>query len=106
MTSEEDLKQKKLEELKEAYQKQQEAQQKQMEAEIQANSILKKFVDEAGIERLNNVKLVNKELYFSTFQAIMQMVQNGYIRKKLNEAQIKEILMRLKPEKEIKIKRK
>ncbi len=104
--NEEELKQKKLEELKQAYMKEQEAKQKEIEAEIQTMAILKKYADDKAMERLSNVKLVNKELYFKAFNAIVQMAQRGYINEKLNDTQTKEILMRLKPAKEITIKRK
>lgn len=104
--NEEELKQKKLEELKQAYLKEQEERQKEIEAELQSMIILKKYVDEKALERLANVKLVNKELYFKAFNAIIQMAQRGYIRNKLNDDQTKEILMKLKPTKEITIKRK
>lgn len=104
--NEEELKQKKIEEMKQAYMKEQEARQKEIEAEIQSMIILKKYVDEKALERLANVKLVNKELYFKAFNAIIQMAQRGYLTNKINDKQTKEILMKLKPTKEITIKRK
>ena len=40
------------------------------------------------------------------FQAIMGFQQQGYLKEKLNEAQVKEILMKLKNDRESNIKRK
>lgn len=103
---EEELKQKKLEELEAAYQQQKEIGQKRLEAEMQAQSLLKKYVDEKALERLGNVKLVNMELYSKAFQAVMSLVQRGYLTEKINDEQIKQILYRLKPDKDFKIVRK
>lgn len=104
--NEESLRQKKLEELKQLYSKQQEEEQKESEAQMQASSILKKFVDENGIERLSNVKLVNKELYFKAVGAVMQLAQKGYVNGKISDEQAKHILMQLKTDREFTIKRK
>ncbi len=106
MATEEELRQRKIEELQQTYQQQREAEQRQLEAEIQAQALLKKYLDEKALERLNNVKLVNRELYAKAFQAVMAMVQRGYVTEKINEGQIKQILFKLKPEKEFTIRRK
>lgn len=106
MSEEENLKQKKLEELQEKMKKQQETQQQEYERESQMQSMLKRYLDEEARQRLNNVKLVNKELYTKAFKAIMMMMQRGYVQGKLNEVQVKEILMNLKEDREFKITRK
>ncbi|GEM_PF-6368910 len=100
------MRQKKLEELQEAYRQQKEAQEKQMDAEMQAHSLLKRYLDEKALERISNVKIVNKELYSKAFQAVMSFVQRGYVTEKINEEQIKQILFKLRPEKDFKIVRK
>lgn len=104
--NEENLKQKKLEELQEQMKQQQEAEQKEIEMENKVNSMLKQTLSEEARQRLNNVKLVNKELYMRAFQAIMGLQQQGYLKERLSEAQVKEILMKLKNNREINIKRK
>ncbi|MBI4210453.1 MAG: DNA-binding protein [Candidatus Diapherotrites archaeon] len=100
---EEQLRQKKLEELQQLYAKQKEEQEKQAEAEQKAQQMLKRLLEERALERLNNVKLVNKELYGKAFQAVMGLVQRGYVKEKLNEEQVKQILMQLRNERETKI---
>ena len=102
----EELKQKKLEELKQKYIKQQEEEQKEFEVENQMQTLLKKVLDENARARLSNVRLVNKDLYSKAFQAIMGLVKKGFITGQLNDAQVKEILMHLKSKKEISIRRK
>ena len=103
--SEDQLKQKKLEELKEQMKQRQENEQKEVDMDNQVNLMLKQTLSEEARQRLNNVKLVNKELYMRAFQAIMGLQQQGYLKEKLNEAQVKEILMKLKNDREINIKR-
>jgi len=102
----EDLKEKKLEELKQKYMQQQEEQQKALDAEAKMQSLLKNLLNEEARQRLNNVKLVNKELYAKAFQAIIGLAQKGYVHGKLNEEQVKEILRQLRNNREINIKRK
>ncbi len=105
-SEEEELKQKKLEELQQKLAQQQEQQEKQFEKEAQIQSILKRLLEENARERLNNVRIVNHELYMKAVQAIMTIVQKGYVKGKLNEEQVKEILGQLKSNHEIKITRK
>lgn len=104
--NEEELKKKKLEELQEQMIGQQEAEKKALEMESQVQSALKKFLDENARQRLSNVRLVNKELYYKAFQAIMALAQQGHVQEKLNEEQVREILMKLKNNREISIRRK
>ena len=106
MSTEEEIKQKKLEELKQQYLRQQQEEQKQAEVEGKIQLLLKQALDEDARARLNNVRLVNQELYMKTFQSIMQMAQKGYLKGKLNEEQLKEILRQLKNNREINIERK
>ena len=102
----EELKQKKLEELKQKYMEQKEEEQKEFEVENQMQTLLKKVLDDEARARLSNVRLINKDLYSKAFQAIMGLVQKGFVTGKLNDAQVKEILMQLKSKREISIRRK
>jgi len=99
---EDELKQKKLEEL----QQQREESEKQSEAENRMQQTLKKLLGEEARARLNNVRLVNKELYAKAVQAIINLAQRGYVKEKLADEQMKEILRQLKDNREINIKRK
>jgi len=104
--NEEEIKQKKLEELKEKYLKQQEEARKQDEVESKMQMLLNKILEEDAKARINNVRLVNPQLYSKAFRVLMTMAQKGYLQQgKLNDAQMKEILMELKEEKEIRIRR-
>jgi len=103
---EENLKEKKLEELKQQIKEREDTEQKANEMEGKIQSMLKQLLDENARQRLNNVKLVNKELYMKAFQAIIALQQQGYLQEKLNEAQVKEVLMKLKNDREINIRRK
>ncbi|MCR4368881.1 MAG: hypothetical protein NUV67_03170 [archaeon] len=104
--NEEELKQKKLEELRQKYLAQKEEEQKELDAQAQVQSMLSKVLDEGARQRLGNVRLVNKQLYTKAFQAIMMMVQKGIVREKLTEEQVKQILSKLKNDREINIQRK
>ncbi|MAG18321.1 MAG: DNA-binding protein [Candidatus Diapherotrites archaeon] len=102
----EDLKEKKLDELKQKYLKQQEEENQALEMEDKMQSILKSILTEEAKQRLSNVRLVNKELYTRAFQAIMGLVQKGMVQGKLNEEQVKEILRQLNKRRDINITRK
>ncbi len=104
--NEEELRQKKLEELQAAYAQQKDAEEKRLEEQMHAQSMLKKYVDEKALERLNNVKLVNMELYSKAFHAVMSLVQRGYVTEKISDGQIMQVLYKLKPDKEFRIVRK
>ena len=106
MSEEADLKQKKLEEMQEKYLKQKEEEQKQEETERKMQAMMRQLVDERGLERLNNVKIINGQLYMKAFQAVVTLAQRGYVKEKLNEEQVKQILAQLKDKREISIKRK
>ncbi|VVB99389.1 DNA-binding protein [uncultured archaeon] len=103
---EDEPRQKKLEEMQQAYLRQKDAEQKQLEAEMKAQAILRRMLDDKALERMNNVKLVNRELYSNAFNALVSMAQKGYLEGKADDSQLKQILYRLRPEKEITIKRK
>ncbi len=100
MTTElDEIKQRKYEELQEAYRRQSEAE-KQVEASI------KKILTEKARVRLGNIKLVNHEMHLKAVQAIVYLHNAGQIPGQLNDAQLKEILKKFKEKKEINIKRK
>ena len=94
--SQEQSDQNKIEELKQQYLQQQEAMKRELEAEKQMQSLLKKTLSEDALERLNNVKIVNRELYMKAFRAIMQMIQKGYVTRKITEQEVRQILLQLK----------
>src|SRR3989344_2795722 len=90
----------KLEEMKHAYLKQQEEDQKKQEAESQLQSVLKKILTEEARQRLANVRLVNPEQHAKAIQAVIDLVQKGYVREKITDEQLKEILRKTKNDRE------
>ena len=106
MDEDEELKQRTLEELKQKYLEQKEAEQKQLQAELELQAIVRRLLDDSARARLNNIKLVNNELYLRAVQAIIYLYQAGRLRQKIDEEQLKQLLGELSAKKEIKIKRK
>lgn len=104
--NQEEIKQKKLNELREKYSFQSEQQQKQIELENQVDLALKKVLSDEAKTRLFNVKLVNKELYFKTAQSLIYLAKSGKIQEKLNDTEVKRLLEQLSSKREITIKRK
>lgn len=105
---EEEIKQKRMNELKKRMLKQQAEQEKRTEAETQIQTILKNVLTEEARTRLNNVKLVNEELYYKAVQTIITFAQSQRITEKISDAQAKQLLEKLNNigKKEIRIKRK
>jgi len=100
---EEELRQKKLEELQQQYSRQKEDEEKKAQAESKMQSLLNRVLDENARQRLANVRLVNRELHMKAFQAIMSLMQKGYVEGKLTDEQVKEILRQLSEKRETKI---
>jgi len=96
----EELKRQKLEDLK----KRQE--EEQVEAEAKIGSAVRSLLSEPARTRLNNVRLVNKELYLRAVQAILYLQRAGQLQGRLEESDLKLLLDRMRNKREIKIKRK
>ena len=103
--NEDELKQQKMEEMKKKMLAQQQAEQQRLEAESQISSAVRQLCEEAAYSRLYNVKLVNRELYMKAVQSILSLAQQGYIKSKVTEPQMKQLLEKLSVKREIKIKR-
>lgn len=100
---EQDLKQKKLEELQQQYLKQKGEEEKRIETENRMQSLISRFLEDDARQRLANVRLVNRELHMNAFKAIISLVQKGHVQEKLSDAQMKEILRQLGGRRETKI---
>lgn len=96
------LRQQKLEELNKRY----EEGKKEAEEEAQLNTVLRALLSEKAKARLNNVKLVNRELYLKAVQAIVHLQNTGNVQGKLDDEQLKLLLEQLRNKREIKIRRK
>jgi len=95
----ETLKQKKLEQLQQ--------QNQQLEIEAKLDEVARKILTPEAKARLGNVKLVNRELYMTAIQTLLYMYQQGQIQSKIDEANLKALLGKLRAGKrEISITRK
>ncbi|MFH1752261.1 MAG: DNA-binding protein [archaeon] len=94
-----DLKQNTLEKFKE--------QQKQAAMEATIDSLVKKMLTENARNRLNNVRLANKEIYLNAVKVLVGYYNAGKLQGRVDEETLKELLLQLKGEKkDFKIKRK
>ncbi len=104
--NQEEIKEKRINELREKYSKQYEQQQQQIELENQIDSALKIVLTEEAKSRLANVRLVNRDLYLKTAQSLIFLYKSGKIQEKIGEEELKRLLEQLSAKREITIKRK
>jgi programmed cell death protein 5 len=103
----ETLREQKMEALKKKLAEQQAKQEQLLAAEQQLEEILKRLVEPKAKERLANVKLVNRNLYYMTVQHLMTAAKTQGFTRKLTDLQVKQVLQHLAGKKrEIKIQRK
>ncbi len=102
----EEIKEKKINELKEKYSNQAEEQKKQAELENQIDSAMKMVLTEDARTRLYNVRLVNKEVYLKAAQSLIYLYQTGKINSKIDDEALKGLLEKLSAKREISITRK
>ena len=95
MSELDEIRQKKIEELQVKAEQQAQEGQKQAEALKQIDSLMRNLLDEKARERLNNVRLVNKERYLQAAQSIIYLVNAGKIKGKLSDAELKQLLSSL-----------
>lgn len=80
---------------------------KQEALQRQVQSLLADSLDNQARERLSNVRMVNQNLYWQTIQTLMMLKQSNKLSGKLTDAELKSLLIRIKPEKkEFSIRRK
>ena len=65
--------------------------QAQIEAEAKIASVLRGLLTETARTRLNNVKLVNRELYLKAVQAILYLANAGQLQGKLGEEELRSL---------------
>jgi len=102
MSEEAELKRKRMEEMR----RELDERQRQMDAEMQLDSALRTVLTDDARERLNNVKLINSELYAKASQAIIYFANNNEMKGKLSDKEVKLLLQKLTQKREINIKRK
>lgn len=105
----EEIRKRKLKELKERQQQspeQNEEQQLQQQF-AQMESLVKNYLTKDALERYGNLKVGHSEKAMRVVMVLAQMIQSGQIQSKINDQQLKEILKRLEPKKkDFNIKRK
>ena len=74
--------------------------------EQQLEMVLSQILTPEAKTRLVNVRLVNYEKYLHISQTLVMLVQQGKVRGKINEDQLKQLLLQSNPRKEMKITRK
>jgi DNA-binding TFAR19-related protein (PDSD5 family) len=85
---------------------------KQLEDEAQADteskidSAVRGLLSEGARARLNNVRLVNNELYLKAAQVILYLANARQLQGRLEEPELKLLLDKLRNKREIKITRK
>ena len=79
---------------------------KQIQAEQQLSNMLSILLESNAKNRLNNIKLANKALYLKAAQTIIYLYQEGQLNGKLSEEDLKSLLQKINPKKEINIRRK
>jgi programmed cell death protein 5 len=97
-----ELRQKKMEQLKEqqgggeAQQEAAEAQRQQ--AEAQKKAMLRKSLTDGARQRLNSVKMSKPQFGEKVEQQIVALAQSGRLQGKIDEEKMKELLQEMKPE--------
>jgi len=106
----EKLKKKRLDEMQqqaamqENLEEQQEEQKKQFEE--QKKAILRSIMTPAARERLGRIKVARPEIAESIENQLIMIVQNGQLKNKINDEQLRMLLSKIMPKKrDIKIKR-
>src|SRR3989338_2787810 len=81
---------------------------KQMEMEQKIDSILNNVLTTQARERLNNVKLVNNNVYMSAVQSLIMAFNSGNIREQISDEELKDLLQKISAgtKKDFKITRK
>ena len=102
MNEMDEIKQRKMEEVKKQY----EEQQAEHQMEQQLESMMRTVLTDKAKARLANIKMVNKEIYFKAVQAVIYLYNAGQITGKLDDEELKSLLKKLTEKKEMKIRRK
>ena len=78
----------------------------QQKIDQQLDLLMRQLLTDEAKTRVNNIKLVNKELYLTVAQSLLYLQKSGEINGKLGDFELKNLLERLSQKREIKIKRK
>ena len=73
--------------------------QRQNQAEAQIHHVLLQILEPEARERLANIKLTKPEFARGIEQQLVALAQSGRLKQKITDAQLKELLRQLVPEK-------
>jgi len=100
----EELREKKMEQLKEKQgggESQQEAMEAQREqAEAQRKAVLRQHLTDGARKRLNTVKMSREQFGEKVEQQLVALAQSGRLQEKIDEEKMKELLKEMKPDKQ------
>jgi DNA-binding TFAR19-related protein (PDSD5 family) len=89
-----------------AYQQKLQQLQQAYKAELQAKALLKRLLTSGAYERISRIKLSSPELYGQLLSMIAYLYQQGSLRSRVSEEQLKELVSKiLQRRKETTIKR-
>jgi len=97
-----DLRRRRLEQLQRQsldQQSMEEQLQRQKQAEAQIHHVLLQILEPGARERLANIKLTKPEFARGIEQQLVALAQSGRLKQKITDAQLKELLRQLVPEK-------
>jgi programmed cell death protein 5 len=97
-----DLRRRRLEQLQRQsldQQSMEEQLQRQKQAEAQIHHVLLQILEPEARERLANIKLTKPEFARAIEQQLVALAQSGRLKQKITDAQLKELLRQLVPEK-------
>lgn len=99
MTTLEDIKRNKMEQLL-ARQKQQMEEHAQLQQQVeQLESVVKQFLSKEALERYGNLKTAHPEKAIQLAVILAQAVQSGQIKSQIDDEALKSLLKRLTPQK-------
>ncbi len=92
------LREQKRKDLQESQDNQEEMKRMEEQFEQRKKQALRKILTKNARERLNRVKLANKQVAQQLETYLVQLSQSGQIREKIDEEKLKKILMSIKDE--------
>jgi len=101
------LRKKRLFELQQRLSQEQQQAQMQQQIEIQKQELLRRILSPEARQRLTNLKMVKPEFTDQIELQLIQLAQTGRLKIPVTDGQLREILIRLQPQRrDIKIRRK